>query len=234
VDTGGIRRLFTLETAERKIIIPVWHNVSEADVAGYSPIIAARKACVSSQGIDQVVADIVKATAFVERQKELDPVKTLFAALNHDATLKKRSDQLSGTVEGVRLALAEISTLFAIFESKVSEIRGEQLPLPAKKSPEAQSGFFIMAYGPGYQESSAQRILTLRFDIEKLYPNSVAVTVLKQTIYFENSDLFGHFLNIGLIEQASYSPVFLENDKLMWLDKDQKPHESAEVVSEAL
>lgn len=77
--------LFTLETAERKIIIPVWHNVSEAEVAGYSPIIAARKACVSSQGLDQVVAEIVKATAFVERQKELDPVKTLFADLNHSA-----------------------------------------------------------------------------------------------------------------------------------------------------
>jgi len=224
--------LFTLETAERKIIIPVWHNLSEADVAGYSPIIAARKACVSSQGLDRVVADIVKATAFVERQKELDPVKTLFATLNQTAALKKRSDQLRGTVEGAQLVLSEISNLFAIFESKISEIRGE-LPLPVESSPGSQPRW-IMVQGPGFRESNAQRILTLSFEIKSFAQNSVAMTTLKQTIYFENSDLFGHFLNMGLIEGDSYSPAFFEDDKVMWLDKERKPHESAEIVSKAL
>lgn len=91
-----------------------------------------------------------------------------------------------------------------------------------------------MAYGPGYRESNAQRILTVRFEVERLYQNSLATTTLERSIYLENSDLFGHFLNIGHIEEISYSPAFFENDKLMWMDKNQKPHESAEVVSDAL
>lgn len=227
--------LFTLETAERKIIIPVWHNVTAEEVMSYSLIIAARKACVSSEGLDQVVADIVKATAFAERQKELtDPVKSLFVDLNRSADLKQRSDQLCGMVEGAQLALAEISNLFSIFESRFSQSRGKHLPLPIKKSSGTSPGFFIMAHGPGYRESNAQRILTVRFDVERLHQNSLATTTLKRSIYFENSDLFGHFLNIGHIEETSYSPAFIENDKLMWLDKHQKPHESDEVVSEAL
>lgn len=47
--------LFALETTERKIIIPVWHNVTEEQVKQYSPIIAARFASESSKGLDAVV-----------------------------------------------------------------------------------------------------------------------------------------------------------------------------------
>jgi hypothetical protein len=91
-----------------------------------------------------------------------------------------------------------------------------------------------MVHGPGFRESNANRILTLRFDIKNLAQNSMAAATLKQTIYFENSDPFGNFINVGLIEEGSYSPAFFENDRVMWLDKDRNPHDSAEVVSEAL
>jgi hypothetical protein len=126
--------LFSLETAERKIIIPIWHNVTEEEVRQYSPIIAARYASASSKGLDTVVNDIKNAVTFSERQKEIDdPVKKLFASLNQTAALKSRSDQLRASVEGVPLFLPEISNLFAIFELKISEIRG-QLSLPVTKS----------------------------------------------------------------------------------------------------
>src|ERR1700736_2985896 len=58
--------LFALETEERKIIIPIWHNVTQSDVKQYSPILAARYASVSAKGVDQVVADIKNAVTYAE------------------------------------------------------------------------------------------------------------------------------------------------------------------------
>jgi hypothetical protein len=91
-----------------------------------------------------------------------------------------------------------------------------------------------MVYGPMIPEANARRTLTLRFDVQKLYSNSVSATTLKQSIYFENSDAFGQFLNIGLIEEISYSPAFFEGDQVKWLDKDRNPRASADVISKAL
>jgi hypothetical protein len=78
--------LFTLETAERKLIIPIWHNVTENEVKQYSAILAARFASVSAKGIGQVLAEIKRAIAFVEREKELtDPLSTIYAAISSRA-----------------------------------------------------------------------------------------------------------------------------------------------------
>lgn len=91
-----------------------------------------------------------------------------------------------------------------------------------------------MVYGPTVPEGNAKRTLTLRFDVQRLSSNSVASTKLKQSIYFENSDSFGQFLNIGLIEEISYSPSLVEDDRVVWLDKNRVEFTSLQVVTEAL
>ena len=56
-----------LDAKERdgtKVILPVWLGVTEKDVAGYSPILAGRFAAIADQGIDNVVAQILKAMNF--------------------------------------------------------------------------------------------------------------------------------------------------------------------------
>jgi hypothetical protein len=104
--------LFTLETAQRKIIIPIWHNVTENEVKQYSAILAGRVGSISKKGPDQVVADIKRAVDFGERGKELaDPVKTKFAAINRMAAQYRKFDQLGSTEQGVRLVWAEASEI---------------------------------------------------------------------------------------------------------------------------
>jgi hypothetical protein len=218
--------LFALETAERKIIIPIWHNVSENEVKQYSAILAARVGSISKKGFDQVVSDIKRAVDFGERGRELaDPVRTKFAVINRTAALNRKFDELGSTEQGVRLVWTGVSSLYSLLESRVAELRGE-LALPVV-SDRFQPGSFIMVYGP--------KKLVLRFDIRMIYANNVRETRLQQRIYFEHEDYAGSFQGIELIEESAYSPFFTEDDQVVWIfANDRSTYSSADVVSRAL
>jgi hypothetical protein len=47
------------ETADHKVILPVWHNITKPEVARFSPTLAGRLAANSKDGMDRVVADIL-------------------------------------------------------------------------------------------------------------------------------------------------------------------------------
>ncbi len=49
------------EVKDKKVILPVWHNVSYEDVLKYSPMLADRLAVLSSKGIHAVVEEILRA-----------------------------------------------------------------------------------------------------------------------------------------------------------------------------
>jgi hypothetical protein len=51
--------LDALEVNGRKVILPIWHEVSRDDVAGFSPILAGRVAARSTEGMDSVVNKIL-------------------------------------------------------------------------------------------------------------------------------------------------------------------------------
>ncbi|MBP7053627.1 MAG: toll/interleukin-1 receptor domain-containing protein [Phycisphaerae bacterium] len=53
--------LFAQEGDGRKKILPVWHNVVAETVRQYSPLLAGRLATLSTQGVDGVVEDLVRA-----------------------------------------------------------------------------------------------------------------------------------------------------------------------------
>lgn len=50
--------LAAIEVGGEKVILPVWHGVTHAEVVKYSPILADRKAINSEKGLDRVVAAI--------------------------------------------------------------------------------------------------------------------------------------------------------------------------------
>lgn len=227
--------LFTLETAERKIIIPIWHNVTEREVREYSPILASRFASVSEQGIDAVVAQIKKAVAFVEREKEVsDPLKDKFAAINKIASLNQKFEQLSRTEQGANLVREEVSNLFSILETKIADVRGA-LPFPVIRD-RFQPESFIMIHGSTIRETDGSRkTLTLRFDIQKVGSNSVAEATLHQRIYFELTSFFREeFRGIGMITEQSYSPFFTESDQVVWLNPSRAALSSDYIVTQAL
>ena len=54
--------LLTREVDGKKVILPVWHNVTSKDVAKHSPILADRKGVETSLGLQSVAEQIVRAT----------------------------------------------------------------------------------------------------------------------------------------------------------------------------
>ena len=52
--------LVSLEIGGRKVILPIWHGVTKADVAKFSPLLADRVAASSAEGMDSVVGKILK------------------------------------------------------------------------------------------------------------------------------------------------------------------------------
>lgn len=51
--------LVTLESDGKKVILPIWHNVSYRDVAKYSPKLANRVGVKTSRGLDVVIKEIL-------------------------------------------------------------------------------------------------------------------------------------------------------------------------------
>ena len=63
------------ETALNKnVILPVWHDVQQPDVAGFSPILADRVGVPTGHGIPAVVDAIVRAVRLVPRRKGFGPL----------------------------------------------------------------------------------------------------------------------------------------------------------------
>jgi len=57
--TRELDGLFSREEAGGKVILPVWHNVNQGDVARRSPLAASKLAVSTSRGLDEVVRQIL-------------------------------------------------------------------------------------------------------------------------------------------------------------------------------
>jgi len=53
--------LVSRETANKKILLPIWHNISVDEVRKYSPTLADRIAVNSEKGIEYVVSELLRA-----------------------------------------------------------------------------------------------------------------------------------------------------------------------------
>jgi hypothetical protein len=52
--------LFSRETEGEKVILPIWHNIDQAELSKHSPMMADRVAVSASKGLDVVVKEIMK------------------------------------------------------------------------------------------------------------------------------------------------------------------------------
>lgn len=96
--------LFGLETKERKIILPIWKDVTEEEVKIFSPILASRLAVSTGLGIEKIVQEIKKSVGVVGRYKTLekDAWTEKFLNLDKDLGHRKAAEKLSFSTEGVR------------------------------------------------------------------------------------------------------------------------------------
>lgn len=55
--------LMSREFDGKKVILPIWHNITHEQIIGYSPLLADRLATSSSRGLEQVVSDILRVVS---------------------------------------------------------------------------------------------------------------------------------------------------------------------------
>jgi len=70
--------MFALEQDGRKIILPVWHNISADDVRRHSPFLADRVAITSSQGVQRVATKL--STVIIPEDEQWRPHVLLWPA----------------------------------------------------------------------------------------------------------------------------------------------------------
>src|SRR5207247_2578076 len=66
--------LFARETRFRKMILPIWKDITEDEVKAYSPILAGRLAVPTTAGLPKVLEEIRLAVSQSERQRNLTAV----------------------------------------------------------------------------------------------------------------------------------------------------------------
>jgi hypothetical protein len=205
--------LFQLETTERKVILPIWKNVSEADVKTFSPILASRLGADAADGIPKIVEDIRRAVGLVDRYKQLSSSlwKDKLKKLDEDVGHAKRVEQFSGTTQAVELvskvAIELIDQAWQTAETLVSELSALKLHLPPRKN---EQHYFVIT-GP--------KRLTLHINFSNVVVNSVDRARLKVTIFRAKDDWDEKSEN-QILEKYDFRPAFDKEMKVFWKDSD--------------
>ena len=227
--------LFALETKERKIILPIWHDVNREQVLAFNPILADRFAFPSTKPLDEIVFAIEAATWGGQRTREVgDPLRKEYAELESDLAIYDANEWLSHIVEGVMLVKQEVSHLLDVFLKRLDQVKGSmQIQVERRDQP-----VFNSAYFPAVSASGRFRV-----NIEIGYLNSTANATTRAKLVatlFAWPDDTPPQLAAGLgkkdeLRQQVLAPRFTAKQEVQWINQDdQIIHTSEQVVEIAL
>lgn len=117
--------LFSLETVERKVVLPIWKDVTEVDVKAFSPILASKLAAMASHGVPAVVDEIKRAvdtTRTVEKFSAIENALSRFRSLDQRVSGSKRAQQLGSSEEGVQIVRDAIKSALASLKDQFETI----------------------------------------------------------------------------------------------------------------
>lgn len=204
--------LFQLETTERKVILPIWKDVSELDVKSFSPILASRLGADAAAGIPKIVEEIRRAVGLVDRYKQIsasgwkDKLKRLDEDLGHARrveTFSRTGDAVGVVANAAVKIIDEAWKMAAEFVANVSTLK---LHLPERRQNEQH-----------YFTISGPRLLTLNIYFSNKYTNSLDGTGLKVTIFRARDDWDDQSKH-QILEKYDLNPTFDKEMNLLWTD----------------
>jgi hypothetical protein len=117
--------LVALEKSDRKIIIPILHNISLEEATNFYPGIAARKAIPSGTPLEEIVLIIEERISGAKIARKVgDPLLKEFAAVSDLFATRDLNERLNKSAEGVRLVRNEVVRLFEIFWKRLDQVQG--------------------------------------------------------------------------------------------------------------
>lgn len=205
--------LFQLESDEKKLILPIWKDVDEADVKSFSPILASRLGADASKGVAAVVMDIRRSVGAATRTTEISTSawKRKFEALDGNAAYRKMIETLSRTDEGLQLVRACGAAVVDKAKERVDELNAASTTLKLRIK-RHEPGRYITIVGP--------RRLMLALHYDQVYSNSidhcdVSFGFFRERDYFDKED------SDGAGERWDFSPSFDPEKNVIWKSDEQ-------------
>jgi hypothetical protein len=213
--------LFARETVEKKLILPVWHQLGRDEILAEYPPFADRIASKSSDGVPRVVSDIRKAIQTSQRTQEINsPIFSKLEALADKVATRSRSDQLRDSREGIEMAWREVQRLFDLF-ANYFEPHKSKLGIQVERNDSEASivvrtlRFVVLAEG---KPLSGTRKTRIAFKCE--YPLYGRSTLqgdgLKLYHYKEVFDVIGRFQEPQVIYEWKMTPIFNSSEQVVW------------------
>jgi hypothetical protein len=206
--------LFALETTTRKIILPIWKDVTAEDVKAYSPILADRVAASASQGLDAVVKEIKIAVSVSARKDEIATETSTgkVKALVESLTERKEAERLVHSEQGAQLVSKNFGHLCDEIQRIVEggAAAGDVIKFGFKR-PMEHILYVNTVYG-----------MYLGVGLRNFYVNSVADAVLELKIFKRHFGAFGEPHGDGVdLEEIEFKPNFRTSD-VVWFSTDDK------------
>lgn len=198
--------LFAKETAERKVILPIWHRITREDLLRVHPPFADRYAANSAIGIPAIVEAIRLAVGTGKRTQQLaNPLTSMIEATADVAATRARSDELLDRTEGIEKVRNEVQVLFLKIEQQF-EVQKAKLSFAILRNDD--------------RGTITVRSLTTGVNFSCEYPTYLSSTArtkpLKLSIYREIFDDSGDFKEAQVKQQWETFPVFDEREEVLW------------------
>lgn len=214
--------LFALETTERKVILPIWRDVSEEDVKAFSPILAGRLGGSTSHGMDVVVESISQAVDAAKRTESfssLENAMTEFAAIDKEVGGTRDAHELEQSTEGIQLALGAAQDLIGVIRTQVEQMAESSANLEIKiREDRPNELVFAASFGLNIIAQFCQGVI-----------NSMNGSFLGFRAYQDKRRLDFEKQSIRL-RDVKFEPAIHHSGKLIWRSKKQ----SGEFTSEQL
>jgi hypothetical protein len=208
--------LFALEKQNRKMILPIWKDVTKEDVQEFSPLIAGRHAAKASDGVQQVVAAITLAIEAARQQKKLDALETItnkVAKLQQTVAAKDREKALLFSERGVQLISEALQKLYDVIRTALLRGSSKSLKFAMPDPTTPRRDFFARTVGG------------LRLDMricQMAAVNNATDAYLEVTIIQQHSDNWGGLTKdyTGLDSQR-FKPGF-DDDRVVWRGEEKQ------------
>ena len=212
--------LFALETTTRKIILPVWKDVSHENVIQFSPILAGRLATLASEGMEKVVNDLRKAIEVSSRAREISASDSVIQkAKLLDQTLQERAnaEYLSRCEEGVRFVKQGFDEIYAVIDNALTEIRktSKRMSLEASYQPNFAFGPELTVRTHAHLEMHA-RLSGLGGNYT--YEATVICEVYRRKTGYNQFQRESH----DRIRELKFKPTFNLSNQVLWIESSNR------------
>jgi hypothetical protein len=217
--------LLSLETSTHKLILPVWHQITLAEVTAQSPILAGRLAADGAKGISAVVDLIEQAISASGRTREVavvNPGKEALLALTNSIVANEYERKRLNSVEGVQDVEAAGSQIVAKLESDVKSVNQDsgtqRFSIVAGRMPQTMS--VRGPYGIG-----------LYLDYNNNVINSARDADFSATIYFLTEEMQWNNTPAVTLEELTFQPRLFEDRGVHWTERGKHEVVSCDQVA---